>query len=132
MVINEALERKRTAKRRERVLRKQFVTDIDDYREKLMGGSVTQSPEAETMRKLIAKLLERAIANLPEAFRPVFMLREIEGLSVEETAEALEIPKETVKTRLPRSRRGFSASSIPKSAKRLATRSLSPVGAAMR
>jgi RNA polymerase sigma-70 factor, ECF subfamily len=81
------------------------VTDIENYRERLMGGSVTQSPEAETMRKQIAKLLERAIANLPEAFRPVFMLREIEGLSVEETAEALEIPKETVKTRLLRSRR---------------------------
>jgi RNA polymerase sigma-70 factor, ECF subfamily len=105
IVINQALERKRTAERRERILRERSVTDIDDYREKLMGGSVTQSPEAETMRKQIAKLLERAIANLPEAFRPVFMLREIEGLSVEETAEALEIPKETVKTRLLRSRR---------------------------
>ena len=57
------------------------------------------------MRRQIAKLLERAIANLPETFRPVFVLREIEGLSVEETAEALQIPKETVKTRLLRSRR---------------------------
>jgi RNA polymerase sigma-70 factor (ECF subfamily) len=105
IVINEALERKRTAERRERILREQSVTDIENYRERLMAGSVTQSPEAETMRKQIAKLLERAIANLPEAFRPVFMLREIEGLSVEETAEALQIPKETVKTRLLRSRR---------------------------
>ena len=40
-----------------------------------------------------------------ETFRPVFVLREIEGLSVEETAEALDIPKETVKTRLLRARR---------------------------
>ena len=106
IVINQALETKRTAERRERLLRDQSVIDIEEYRERLMAGSETpQSPEAETMRRQIAKLLERAIANLPETFRPVFMLREIEGLSVEETADALQIPKETVKTRLLRARR---------------------------
>ena len=57
------------------------------------------------MRRQIAKLLEMAIARLPDTFRPVFVLREIEGLSVEETAEALQIPEETVKTRLFRARR---------------------------
>ena len=56
------------------------------------------------MRTQIGKLLEHAVANLPEALLPVFVLREIEGLSVEETAEALEIPTGTVKTRLLRSR----------------------------
>ena len=86
-------------------MREQSVIDIDDYRERLMAGSeASQSPEAETMRTQIAKLLERAISNLPEAFRPVFVLREIEGLSVEETADALQIPTGTVKTRLLRSR----------------------------
>jgi RNA polymerase sigma-70 factor, ECF subfamily len=105
IVVNEALERRRTAEKRQLILREQSVIDIDDYREKLMAGSRTsQSPEAETMRSQIAKLLERAIANLPEALRPVFVLREIEGLSVEETAEALQIPTGTVKTRLLRSR----------------------------
>jgi hypothetical protein len=87
-------------------LQEQSVIDIDDYRERLMAGSQrSQSPEAETMRAQIAKLLERAVANLPDALRPVFMLREIEGLSVDETAEALQIPTATVKTRLLRSRR---------------------------
>jgi RNA polymerase sigma-70 factor, ECF subfamily len=106
IAINEALERRRTAETRRRILREQSVIDIDNYRERLMAGSETsQSPEAETMRKQIAKLLERAVANLPEALRPVFVLREIEGLSVEETAEALQIPTGTVKTRLLRSRR---------------------------
>lgn len=71
----------------------------------MAGSETSQSPEAETMRMQIAKLLERAVANLPEALRPVFVLREIEGLSVEETAEALQIPTGTVKTRLLRSRR---------------------------
>jgi len=51
------------------------------------------------------KLLETAIARLPDTFRPVFVLREIEGLSVEETAEVLQIPDETVKTRLFRAKR---------------------------
>jgi RNA polymerase sigma-70 factor, ECF subfamily len=106
IVINEALEHRRTAEKRQRILREQSVIDIDDYRERLMAGLETsQSPEAETMRAQIAKLLERAVANLPEALRPVFVLREIEGLSVEETAEALQIPTGTVKTRLLRSRR---------------------------
>jgi RNA polymerase sigma-70 factor, ECF subfamily len=103
IVVNQALERKRTAQRRERLLRERSVTDIADHRERLMAASeATQSPEAEGQ---IAKLLERAVANLPETFRPVFVLREIEGLSVEETADILQIPKETVTTRLLRSRR---------------------------
>ena len=106
IVVNEALERRRTAQKRQLILQSQSVIDIDDYRERLMAGSqASQSPEAEAMRTQIAKLLERAIANLPEAFRPVFVLREIEGLSVEETADALQIPAATVKTRLLRSRR---------------------------
>ena len=106
IAINEALERRRTAEKRRRILLEQSVIDIGDYRERSMVGSETsQSPEAETMRKQIAKLLERAVANLPEVLRPVFVLREIEGLSIEETAKALQIPTGTVKTRLLRSRR---------------------------
>ncbi len=105
IVINEALGRHRTAQRRSRLLQQQSVAMIDDYRETLMAGSgMARSPEADTMRRQVSKLLERAIAELPETFRPVFVLRDIEGLSVEETAEALQIPKETVKTRLFRAR----------------------------
>ena len=56
-------------------------------------------------RRQMTNLLEAAIAKLPESFRVVFMLREVEGLSVEETAEALQIPREIVKARLVRARR---------------------------
>jgi RNA polymerase sigma-70 factor, ECF subfamily len=49
-------------------------------------------------------VLERAIATLPEQFRSVFMLREVEGLSLRETAEYLDIPVATVKTRDHRAR----------------------------
>ena len=106
IVINEALERRRKAERRTRLLRERAVTDIDDYRERLMEGSERPpSPEAETMRTQVARVLERAIGKLPENFRMVFVLREVEGLSVEETATVLEIREETVKTRLLRARR---------------------------
>lgn len=106
IVVNEALGRQRAAQRRLRLLHRQAVTVIDEYRETLMTGSdMARSPEADVMRRQVAKLLERAIAGLPDTFRPVFVLREVEGLSVEETAAALQIPKETVKTRLFRARR---------------------------
>ena len=48
---------------------------------------------------------EASIRALPEAFRDVFMLRAVQELSVEETAEALGLPPATVKTRLFRARR---------------------------
>lgn len=105
IVVNEALSRRSRAQRRSRLLNHESVLVLEEYREKLMAGSVTQSPEKVLMRSQIAKLLETAIARLPDAFRPVFVLREIEGLSVEDTAEALQIPQETVKTRLFRARR---------------------------
>jgi RNA polymerase sigma-70 factor (ECF subfamily) len=106
IVINEALGRHRVTQRRLRLLHQQSVAVIDDYRETLVAGSdMARSPEADVMRRQVANLLERAIARLPEVFRPVFVLREVEGLSVEETAEALQIPQATVKTRLLRARR---------------------------
>ena len=105
IIANEALGRRAYAQRRSRLLNLESVVVLEEYREKLMAGSVTQSPEKVLMQRQIAKLLERAIARLPDTFRPVFVLREIEGLSVEDTAEALQIPVETVKTRLFRARR---------------------------
>jgi RNA polymerase sigma-70 factor, ECF subfamily len=105
IVVNEALSRRRRAQRPARLLNQESVLVLEEYREKLMAGSVTQSPEKTLMRRQIAKMLETAITRLPDIFRPVFVLREIEGLSVEDTAEALQIPEETVKTRLFRARR---------------------------
>jgi len=56
------------------------------------------------MRKQLAKTLEAAVSKLPDVFRTVFVLREIEGMSVAETAAALELNEDTVKTRLHRAR----------------------------
>jgi RNA polymerase sigma-70 factor (ECF subfamily) len=48
--------------------------------------------------------LERALAVLPESLRTVFVLREVEGLSTEETAAALDLGESAVKVRLHRAR----------------------------
>lgn len=106
IVINEALGRKRAAKRRLAALDGGSVAILDEYRDKLMRGSTTTSlPDASLAREQIRRLLEEAIARLPEPFRLVFVLREVEGLSVEESAEALGLAPATVKTRHFRARR---------------------------
>ncbi|HJS79045.1 MAG TPA: RNA polymerase sigma factor [Vitreimonas sp.] len=63
------------------------------------------NPEADAARAQIRQLIERAVDELPESFRLVFIMREIEECSVEETAASLELKPETVKTRLHRARR---------------------------
>lgn len=68
----------------------------------VLGNS---SPEADTARAEIRGLIERAVDDLPDAFRIVFIMRDIDGSSIEETAANLQIKAETVKTRLHRARR---------------------------
>jgi RNA polymerase sigma-70 factor (ECF subfamily) len=65
----------------------------------------TANPETDMARRQVRQLLEQAVDGLPEPFRLVFILREIEGLSVEETALHLDLQPETVRTRLHRARR---------------------------
>lgn len=62
-------------------------------------------PETAAARAEIRRLLERAVDRLPDPFRVVFVLRDIEEMSVEETAAQLGLRPETVKTRLHRARR---------------------------
>ena len=67
-------------------------------------------PETETARAEARRLLERAVDELPDEFRAVFVLREVEGMSTNEAASALGILPETAKTRLHRARRLMRAS----------------------
>jgi RNA polymerase sigma-70 factor (ECF subfamily) len=67
------------------------------------GGA--DDPERDAARAEARRLLERAVDELPDAFRVVFVMREVEECSVEETARALALRPETVKTRLHRARR---------------------------
>ena len=76
---------------------------------------VVIDPEALAANAELRRLLERAIQRLPEQFRTAFVLREVEGRSVEETAEYLSIPPATVKTRDHRARnllRGYLSENI--------------------
>jgi RNA polymerase sigma-70 factor, ECF subfamily len=61
-------------------------------------------PEREANDAELRGLLERAIDELPETYRTVFVLREVEGLSTATTAECLGVSEEVVKTRLSRAR----------------------------
>lgn len=104
IVVNEALGRVRSERRRRARLEADGVPVLDTYREKLMAGSEPVPPDASVAREQLRLLMEHAIGELPDPFRTVFVLREIEGLSVEETGEALGIAPATVKTRLFRAR----------------------------
>jgi RNA polymerase sigma-70 factor (ECF subfamily) len=61
-------------------------------------------PEAETMSAELRGEMDKAIANLPEKLRIVFQLRDIEDLSIRETAQVLGLTESAVKTRLLRAR----------------------------
>jgi RNA polymerase sigma-70 factor (ECF subfamily) len=62
------------------------------------------TPENLLVNKELSKVLEQAIERLPEKYRLVFVLREIEQLSVRETSELLQIHEPNVKVRLNRAR----------------------------
>ena len=63
-----------------------------------------ENPEQQYSREELAKILDESVQGLKPAFRTVFVLRDIEELSTEETAEALGISVPAVKSRLLRAR----------------------------
>ena len=82
----------------------------DDEDEDAEGISVSQIvdwcclPESEFMSSETREILDNAIHELPENLRSVFILRDIEGLSIAETAQTLDLTETNVKTRLLRAR----------------------------
>jgi RNA polymerase sigma-70 factor (ECF subfamily) len=69
-----------------------------------MDTSHAASPDDALMRTQLRRLIERKLDALPESFRVVFVMRCVEELSVEETAQCLGIPEATVRTRHFRAR----------------------------
>ncbi len=67
-------------------------------------SAMPDDPERTMAQREIQTVVERAIDELPDAFRSVFIARVVEGMSIEETAELLGLKPETVKTRLHRAR----------------------------
>lgn len=62
------------------------------------------SPEHHAYASELQRVLEGAIDTLPDAYRVVFMLRDVEGMNTSETGAALALGDEAVKTRLHRAR----------------------------
>jgi RNA polymerase sigma-70 factor, ECF subfamily len=87
IAINEALGRKR---KRRPMLDLKHLDMLDEQGETRVlifpGVSAGSNPEADASRAEVRRLLERAVDELPAAFRVVFVMREIEQMSVEETA----------------------------------------------
>lgn len=103
IVLNEALERLR--RQRPSVPLDGLETGADTAEITAVPAlSPSSDPELEVSRNQVRALLEQAIDALPETFRSVFVLRDVQGLNIAETAEQLGIRTETVKTRLHRAR----------------------------
>ena len=103
IVINEALGRLRR--------RHAPLVALDSVHERPSGEVIpfplltdNSDPERTMAQRQILALLEGAIDELPDAFRTVLIARVIEEMSVEETAQLLDLRPETVKTRLHRAR----------------------------
>jgi RNA polymerase sigma-70 factor (ECF subfamily) len=103
IVVNTALERLR---RKRPTLQLAVLENADP--EHLAGfplaGAATD-PERGMAQDQVRRMLEQAIGVLPPDFRSVVMARLLEELSVEETAQILDLKPETVKTRLHRARK---------------------------
>ena len=63
-----------------------------------------ENPEQKYARQELQEILDRAVSSLPPIFRTVFVLRDLEQLSTEEAAEALNLSVPAVKSRLLRAR----------------------------
>ena len=93
-----------------RLRRRRPALQLDPYPEDTPGAEVipfpstSSDPEKSVAQRQVQRVVERAIDELPEPFRLVFIARVIEEMSIEQTAELLEVKPETVKTRLHRAR----------------------------
>jgi len=105
LVTNECLGRLRKRMRRQNIFP---IGSLDAGEETEAGMSAfpgtPSGPDAALVRAQMRSLLERKLDALPEAFRSVFVLRAVEELNVEETAQSLGIPEATVRTRYFRAR----------------------------
>jgi RNA polymerase sigma-70 factor (ECF subfamily) len=98
LVLNHCFARQRRDKRRDNIVSIVPETEGD------IGEVDFETPDRVLVRSQLRALLQRRLDELPEAFRTVFVLRCVEELSVEETAQLLAIPEATVRSRHFRAR----------------------------
>jgi RNA polymerase sigma-70 factor, ECF subfamily len=103
IAVNEALMRLRRRRPERTVsLDEDVKTDEDTMPREVADWS--PNPEQLYTQSELRDILTRTIQGLPSSFRTVFVLRDVEGLSTEETAEALDLSIPAVKSRLLRAR----------------------------
>jgi RNA polymerase sigma-70 factor, ECF subfamily len=104
ITLNEAFARRRSLQRSALVAER--LPDTESDRGGIMDTvrSTQPDPERQAYAGELHRVLEDAVDALPETYRTVFMLREIEGLSTQEAGDGLGVSEETVKTRLHRAR----------------------------
>jgi RNA polymerase sigma-70 factor, ECF subfamily len=93
VAVNEALRRRRFDLRHQEYSEEEEAEHMSD-----------DNPESLAAQHELRPILEVAVSALPSALRSVFVLREVEGMSVAEVGETLGIPDATVKTRAFRAR----------------------------
>lgn len=98
IAVHEALAR---ARRRDRIEELDAMPETNPYQP---TEPVEASPERLASNAEVRTLLEDAIASLPLNYRTVFVMREVEELTTEETAETLDLTIENVKIRLHRAK----------------------------
>ena len=104
IVITQSLMRLRRHKRERVVVPFDRGEHGGERKEVDVPDEKAEPPSSTAMRAEVRRLLEQRIDQLPVAFRTVFVMREVEDMTVEETAECLGIPPATVRTRLFRAR----------------------------
>lgn len=97
ITINECLQRLKKAGRMD-------VMDMNEENHELMNITDTNDPEKQSLTRELKTLLENAVGELPEKYRSVFVMREIEKLSTAETSIAMDISESNVKIRLTRAK----------------------------
>jgi RNA polymerase sigma-70 factor (ECF subfamily) len=99
IAINEAGRRRRAARRLTLVDRDlELIDHPDDPR------AAPECPEHRASSRELVTTIEELVDGLPEIYRTVFVLREVEGLPTDETAEVLAVSEDLIKTRLHRAR----------------------------
>jgi RNA polymerase sigma-70 factor (ECF subfamily) len=97
IAVHEALARLRVRNRNQPLDDNEYAGDLS-----MKMTSKSPDPEQSASRAQLRDLLEEAVLGLPENYRTVIMLRDIEELSTAETAQALDLTEDNVKIRLHR------------------------------
>jgi RNA polymerase sigma-70 factor (ECF subfamily) len=93
ILINESLLYKKREQRKQQTMMQTTFTEKHD-----------ETPLSGLLNKELKVVLEKAVASLPEKYRLVFVMREVQGMSTNETMEALELGESNVKMRLIRAK----------------------------